>query len=108
MHGGVSYSGNHGGLSTGPRPRTGNITFLSAMVEGERLRILKCCSKGSAIAKAKGIKLGCEPKLSKHQRQVARRRAEAGESARSNAKDLGVHQPITSKDVLRESLWRHT
>jgi hypothetical protein len=51
-----------------------NHPFLSGIAEGGRLRILKRCSEGSAIAKAKGIKLGCEPKLSEHQRQLARRR----------------------------------
>ena len=61
------------------------------MAEDERLRILARCKGGMAAAKAKGIKLGRKPKLTEHQRQTARRRLEAGESARSTAKDLGVH-----------------
>jgi DNA invertase Pin-like site-specific DNA recombinase len=69
----------------------GIIAFLSAMAEDERLRILKRCSEGLAIAKARGTKLGRKPKLSKHQREEARRRIEAGESARSIARILGVH-----------------
>ena len=41
--------------------------------------------------KAKGIRLGSKPKLTKPQRDEARRRLESGESARSIAKILGVH-----------------
>ena len=69
----------------------GFIAFLSAMAEDKRQRILARCKGGMQAAKAKGIKLGRKPKFSEHQRQTARRRLEAGESARSIAKDLGVH-----------------
>jgi len=68
----------------------GFIAFLSAMAE-ERLRILARCRGGMAAAKAKGIRLGRKPKLTEHQRQEARRRLEAGESARMIAKSFGVH-----------------
>jgi DNA invertase Pin-like site-specific DNA recombinase len=69
----------------------GFIAFLSAMAEDERQRILKRCGEGMKAAKAKGIKLERKPKLSKHQREEARRRLEAGESARSIGRILGVH-----------------
>ena len=69
----------------------GFIAFLSAMAEDEGLRTLARCKGGMQPAKAKGIKLGRKHKLSEHQRQVARRRLEAGKIARSIAKDLGVH-----------------
>ena len=67
----------------------GFIAFLSAMAEDERQRIVKRANDGRAAAK--GIRLGRKPKLTEHQRQEARRRIEAGESARSIAKFLGVH-----------------
>ena len=69
----------------------GFIAFLSAMVEDERQRILKRANDGRAAAKAKGVRFGRKPKLTEHQREEARRRIEAGESARSIAKFLGVH-----------------
>jgi putative DNA-invertase from lambdoid prophage Rac len=75
------------GLTTPLGP--GFIAFLSAMVEDERLRVLNRCNGGMATAKPEGIKLGRKPNLSEHQRQTARRRLEA--SARSIARDLGVH-----------------
>jgi len=69
----------------------GFIAFLSAMAEDERQRILARCKGGLVAAKARGIRLGRKPKLSDHQRQEARRRLEAGESARTIAKSFGVH-----------------
>ena len=79
----------------------GFIAFLSAMVEDERQRILARCKGGRQAAKAKGIKLGRKPKLFEHQRQTARRRLEAGESAGSIAKGLGVHHAT----VLGAAQW---
>jgi DNA invertase Pin-like site-specific DNA recombinase len=69
----------------------GFIAFLSAMAEDERMRILARCRGGIAAAKAKGVKMGRRPKLTDHQRQEARRRLEAGESARTIAKSFRVH-----------------
>jgi DNA invertase Pin-like site-specific DNA recombinase len=59
--------------------------------EDERQRILARCRGGMEAAKAKGVRLGRKPKFSDHQRQEARRRLEAGESARTIAKSFGVH-----------------
>ena len=56
--------------------------FIAAMAEDERLCILERCRGGMTAAKVRGIKLGRKPKLSEHQRQTARLRLEAGESAR--------------------------
>ena len=69
----------------------GFIAFLSAMAEDERQRIVKRANDGRTAAKAKGIKLGRKPKLTDHQREEARRRLEAGESARTIAKSFRVH-----------------
>jgi len=60
------------------------------MAEDERLRILARCRGSMLAAKSKGIRLGRKPKLSEHQRQEARRRLEAGESARTIAKSFRV------------------
>ena len=69
----------------------GFIAFLSAMAEDERKRILERCKGGIKAAKARGVHMGHKPKLSEHQREEARRRLEAGESARRIAKSFGVH-----------------
>jgi DNA invertase Pin-like site-specific DNA recombinase len=69
----------------------GFIAFISAMAEDERLRILARCADGRKAAVARGVKFGPKPKLSEHQRREARRRLEAGESARTIGKSFGVH-----------------
>ena len=69
----------------------GFIAFRSAMAEDERLRMLARCRGGLVVAKARGVRLGRKSKLTEVQRQEARRRLEAGESARSIGKLLGVH-----------------
>jgi DNA invertase Pin-like site-specific DNA recombinase len=69
----------------------GFIAFLSAMAEDERQRIVKRANDGRTAAKAKGIRLGRKPKLTDHQREEARLRLKAGESARTIAKSFQVH-----------------
>jgi DNA invertase Pin-like site-specific DNA recombinase len=69
----------------------GLIAFLSALAEDERQRILARCADGRKSARAKGVRFGRKTKLNEEQRQEARRRLEAGESARSIGKILGVH-----------------
>jgi DNA invertase Pin-like site-specific DNA recombinase len=61
------------------------------MAEDERLRIVKRANDGRKVAKAKGVKFGRKPKLSEHQQREARKRLEAGESARTIAKSFRVH-----------------
>ena len=72
----------------------GFIAFLSAMAEDERQRIVKRANDGRRVAKAKGVRFGRKPKLTDHQREEARRRIEAGESARSITRFLGVHHAM--------------
>jgi DNA invertase Pin-like site-specific DNA recombinase len=69
----------------------GFIAFLSAMAEDERERIVNRANDGRKAAKAKGVKFGRKPKLNEHQQAQARKRLEAGDSARSVAKDFRVH-----------------
>jgi DNA invertase Pin-like site-specific DNA recombinase len=64
----------------------GFIAFLSAMAEDERQRIVSRANDGRRAAKAKGVRFGRKPKLTAHQRAEARRRLDAGESARAIAK----------------------
>jgi DNA invertase Pin-like site-specific DNA recombinase len=69
----------------------GLIAFLSALAEDERQRILARCADGRKVAKAKGVKFGRKTKLNEEQRQEARKRLAAGESARSIGKIMCVH-----------------
>ena len=68
----------------------GILAFLSALAEDERERIHKRASEGRKAAIARGVKLGRKPKLTPHQRQIARQRMSKGESARAIAKEWGV------------------
>ena len=61
------------------------------MAEDERQRIVKRANDGRTAARAKRVKLGRRPKLTDHQREEARRRLAAGESARTITKSFRVH-----------------
>src|SRR3974377_705248 len=78
----------------------GFIAFLSALAEDERQRIVKRANDGRTAAKARGAKFGRKPKLDAHQQQEARKRLDAGESARSIARSYRVHHATVSR--LRE------
>ena len=69
----------------------GFIAFLSALAEDERHRIVARANAGRKAARAKGTKFGRKPKLNDHQQQQARKRLDAGESARAIARDFDVH-----------------
>lgn len=75
----------------------GFIAFLSAMAEDERERIVRRANDGRKAARAKGTKFGRKPKLNEHQQAQARRRLEAGDSARAIAKDFRVHHATVSR-----------
>ena len=68
----------------------GILAFLSALAEDERVRIVGRANEGRQAAKARGVKFGPKPKLTEHQRALARQRLLDGDSARAIAKDLGV------------------
>lgn len=68
----------------------GFITFLSALAEDERQRIVKRANDGRRAAKARGVHMGRKSKLSPLQQRVARERMAAGESARAIAREWGV------------------
>lgn len=78
----------------------GFLAFLSALAEDERERIHKRADDGRRAAKARGVHLGRKPKLSEHQRELARSRLATGESSRSIARDLGVAHTTVSRAAL--------
>ena len=75
----------------------GLLALLSAMAEDERERIHQRASEGRMAAAARGVHMGRKPKLSEHQRRLARERIAAGESSRTIARDLGVAHTTISR-----------
>jgi DNA invertase Pin-like site-specific DNA recombinase len=75
----------------------GFIAFLSAMAEDERHRIVKRANEGRAAARKRGVHMGRPLKLTDHQRQIARDRLAAGESARAIAREWGVAHTTISR-----------
>jgi DNA invertase Pin-like site-specific DNA recombinase len=75
----------------------GFIAFLSALAEDERQRIVKRANDGRRAARARGARFGRRPKLDEHQREEARRRLAAGESARALGRSYKVHHATISR-----------
>jgi DNA invertase Pin-like site-specific DNA recombinase len=75
----------------------GILAFLSALAEDERERITRRANEGRKIALANGTKFGRKPKLTDHQRQLARDRMSKGDTCRAIAKDLGVAHTTISR-----------
>tara|TARA_R110002051_G_scaffold127639_1_gene201281 strand:+ start:454 stop:999 length:546 start_codon:yes stop_codon:yes gene_type:complete len=75
----------------------GILAFLSALAEDERERITRRANEGRQIAIANGVKFGRKPKLTEHQRQLARDRMANGEPCRAIALDFGVAHTTISR-----------
>jgi DNA invertase Pin-like site-specific DNA recombinase len=77
----------------------GFIAFLSALAEDERHRIVSRANAGRKAARAKGVKFGRKPKLTAEQTKEARKRLDAGDSARAIGKLFRVHHATVLKAV---------
>ncbi|UWP90909.1 recombinase family protein [Aliiroseovarius crassostreae] len=75
----------------------GILAFLSALAEDERERTIRRTNEGRAIAPKQGVRFGQKPKLTEHQRQIARERLANGESCRAISLDLGVAHTTISR-----------
>ena len=75
----------------------GLVAFLSAMAEDERQRIIKRTHEGRRIARANGVRMGRKPKLTEHQRDIARKRLSAGEKPGVIAEDFNVHRSTIAR-----------
>jgi DNA invertase Pin-like site-specific DNA recombinase len=73
------------------------ITVLGGLAEFERHLILSRTSEGRDRAKARGVKFGRKPKLTKHQRNQALARREAGEPLTEIAKTYNVSHMTISR-----------
>lgn len=67
------------------------------LAEFEREIIGVCAAERRSRAKANGVKLGREPKLTAHQRQEAIRRRDAGEPVGEMTHSYDVHGSTTSR-----------
>jgi DNA invertase Pin-like site-specific DNA recombinase len=66
------------------------ITVLGGLAEFERFLILSRTAEGRSRAKARGVKFGRKPKLTKHQREEALARIAHGEPLTAIAKTYNV------------------
>jgi DNA invertase Pin-like site-specific DNA recombinase len=73
------------------------ITVLGGLAEFERHLILSRTSEGRDRAKARGVKFGRKPKLTKHQRDQALARRAAGEPLTEIAKTYNVSHMTISR-----------
>jgi DNA invertase Pin-like site-specific DNA recombinase len=73
------------------------ITVLGGLAEFERHLILSRTSEGRARAKARGVKFGRKPKLTKHQRAEALARRQAGEPLTEIGKSYNVSHMTISR-----------
>jgi DNA invertase Pin-like site-specific DNA recombinase len=76
------------------------LTVLGGLAEFERELIRARTGEGRARAKARGVKLGRQPKLTAHQkREAIRRRDELGEPVREIARSYNVSHSTISRLV---------
>jgi DNA invertase Pin-like site-specific DNA recombinase len=73
------------------------LTILGGLAEFERHLILSRTNEGRVRAKANGVKFGRHPKLTKHQREEARQRREAGETLTAIAQSYNVSHMTISR-----------
>jgi DNA invertase Pin-like site-specific DNA recombinase len=73
------------------------ITILGGLAEFERHLILSRTSEGRDRAKARGVKFGRKPKLTKHQREEALARKQAGEPLTEIGRSYNVSHMTISR-----------
>ena len=73
------------------------ITVLGGLAEFERHLILSRTAEGRVRAKARGVKFGRRPKLTKYQRDEAQARIAQGETLMAIARSMGVSHMTISR-----------
>ena len=73
------------------------LTVLGGLAEYERHLILARTDEGRKRAKARGVAFGPKFKLTKHQRDEARARRQAGEALTDIARTFGVSRMTISR-----------
>ena len=77
------------------------ITILGGLAEFERHLILARTAEGRERAQVRGVKFGRKPALTKHQREEALARREAGEALTEIARTYNVSHSTISRLALR-------
>jgi len=73
------------------------LTVLGGLAEFERDLIRVRTGEGRERAKARGVKMGCKPKLTPHQQREAMKRRDSGEAVREIARSFNVHHATISR-----------
>jgi DNA invertase Pin-like site-specific DNA recombinase len=73
------------------------VTVLGGLAEFERHLILSRTNEGRVRAKARGVKFGRKPALTKHQREEARERVAQGETLMEIARSYNVSHMTISR-----------
>ena len=73
------------------------VSICAQTCAPERERITRRANEGRQLAIANGTKFGRKPKLTEHQRQLARHRIAKGDTCREIAKDFGVAHTTISR-----------
>jgi DNA invertase Pin-like site-specific DNA recombinase len=73
------------------------LTVLGGLAEFERELICARTSEGRERAKARGVKLGRNPKLTEHQKREAIKRRDKGEAVREIARSYAVSHSTISR-----------
>jgi DNA invertase Pin-like site-specific DNA recombinase len=73
------------------------VTILGGLAEFERYLILSRTDEGRQRAKARGVRFGRKPKLTKHQREEALARKNNGETLTEIAKTYNVSHMTISR-----------
>jgi DNA invertase Pin-like site-specific DNA recombinase len=73
------------------------LTVLGGLAEFERHLILSRTNEGRVRAKARGVKFGRRPKLTKYQRDEALARLASGETLTAIARSMGVSHMTISR-----------
>jgi DNA invertase Pin-like site-specific DNA recombinase len=73
------------------------LTVLGGLAEFERHLILSRTNEGRVRAKARGVKFGRKPKLTKYQRDEALAKLASGETLSAIARSMGVSHMTISR-----------
>ena len=75
----------------------GIMALLSAMAQDERERIVRRGKAGIEAARKRGVRFGRKPKLTDHQREIARQMIAEGQSLRAVGKHFGTDHKVIGR-----------
>lgn len=84
------------------------LDIMGAVSSFERAIIAERAAEGRALAKARGVRFGKRPMLSKAQARELCRRYEAGEAVKRIARDMDISPRTVHRTLEREGVTRRT